>query len=155
MKRLLWVTFLATTFLMTGCSKDDDGGSSVNSFMTFTLDGVGISSTSTSLTFPGGEDLTVNGSWAGGSLKLEVFEDAPLVEGTYNFASNQYRKATLTLGSTTYTAGSNGTVPVVGFGSITIIDIDPAYVSGEFEFETDAVSGTSKVVLNGNFKVAR
>jgi hypothetical protein len=156
MKRLFWLAILASVVLITSCSKDSDDAPAVTSFITFNLDGVPVACNSAmSVSFPQGEDLTVSGAWAGGNIKLEIFEDAALVEGVYLFAANQHRRALLTVGSTLYTAGTAGGTTVAGFGSIEIVDIDPTYISGKFNFETAVVGGSGKLVMDGNFKVAR
>ena len=101
--------------------------------------------------------LQISGSWAAGSIELEISQTTTITVGTYEFEANKHRRGMIWMNGLYY-AGDNGILGYLsGSGRITITHIDNDYVSGTFQFvtEPDFVTGLYKTVKNGQFSVRR
>ncbi len=165
------LVFLIILLSITGCKKDSK--SSVQNYMRFKLDGVQVECdkhfSATYKTTAGPDaNITFYAGWGDNELDFQLNTNAStdITPGQYVFATGKAYQAHLWPNGTattpgiiySYAAGAVvSTLPIVGSGQITIIEINAGYIKGSFDFITAVNSSTGlfKTVTNGEFLIKR
>jgi hypothetical protein len=164
MKKYFCLTWYATVMLIMSCQKDNE----TENYVRGQLDGqafecnTGMSANKPEPIPGSGSDptLRITGQWADFSLRLMLLGEGTLQQGTYHFAGDKKRSATLVHNNiTTYYAGDPGPFnsgQLVGSGSITIIKISAHVVKGSFAVTVvENPSRNKKTITSGEFWLQR
>lgn len=143
------LSILAFSFVLTSCSKDDDGPASGNGTLTAKVDGNSFNSTLAVQAVATSGALSIGGTGSDGQINIMI----PSFSGpaTFNIASGG-ALANYTLTTSPYTSWSASMI--AGSGSVVITDYSGGRVKGTFSF-TGVTSGaaSSKTITEGKFDI--
>jgi hypothetical protein len=153
------VCVAATTLVLAACSsKQDDAKPTTPVGMSWTVDGMAVSTTTTQSQKSSGT-VSIAGTAAGstaGYVSLEI----PNAVGIYTFSPTSTASALYSTPApsttTVYYAGastSSGGVTVMGGGTIVVTSLTATNVTGTFTFTGVNQSGASKAITDGTFNV--
>lgn len=148
MKQILGA--LLVTFLVAGCSKSNDAGTTSTYFMQAKVDGTLYKSDLSTQASLSSNVLSLAGRWnSGGGFTFAI----PNYTGpaTYNLGSGNFSTAVLTLGTTANDSYVSSVVS--GAGSIVVTSLANNVVKGTFSFTGRNNAGTNKQVTEGQFEL--
>ena len=155
LKISLWAILISIS--IAGCKKSND--QPFQSYIRMAINGTTVAcNAGIKATSPQDESITISGSWATGSVRLEIIEGSQITPRDYLFETGKFREAKVWVSGEVYFALSSSISSIViGSGKIKILEISNDYVKGSFEFITGIfpLGGISQTVTNGEFYIKR
>ena len=148
-----------TTLAACSSSKDDDATPTTPVGISWTVDGVPVSTT-TVQSQKGSSTVSIAGTATSGTTSRYLSLEIPNAVGTYAFSSSPLALGTYTTGSsgnnTVYYAGtlpSSSGQTTLGSGTIVVTALTATNITGTFSFTGVGQGGATKSITAGTFNV--